>query len=382
MTERDITTGINIIDAFVKEHTGDNLTSLELAIITGCLNGFTYQQIEQTQPALRSYSVDYISRNLAYDLWKKLTAIVAQAPEIEKTFKVNKNQLWYLVEQINQAQNIENIEPIIPPHQTMEGRILRGRYEIEEHLFDRDSGERHFRASDRDFGGKSCLVIQRCHQTIKVKQQFEREANILSQLGGHPQIPQLLAYFAEEQYLYLIYEEITGEPLTTKLLTGEPWQEREVKFFLRNILTVLELMQNNNIIHRNLNPDNIIITEHNLVLIDFATVKETKLNSNSISQNTFAQGKIGYMPAEQLMGITSFASDLYAVGKIAIHALTGIHPRKLKIDRQTANPIWRKQAQVNDDFADIIDLAITYHFSQRYQSATQMLESLNNLDKV
>jgi eukaryotic-like serine/threonine-protein kinase len=147
---------------------------------------------------------------------------------------------------------------------------------------------------------------------------------------------------------------------------------------LHNLLTALEFIQQKNVIHRNLNPDNIIRSGNQLVLIDFATVKEINQGCNSISQSTFAQGMAGYIPPEQHMGITTFASDIYAVGKIAVHALTGIHPRQLKINPQTANTVWRNQAQVSDRFADIIDRAISHHFPQRYQSATEMLESLND----
>jgi eukaryotic-like serine/threonine-protein kinase len=322
--------------------------------------------------------VEYIARNLAPELWMFLSNIVEKSLWSLPKIKVKKNQLWYLIDQINQSRSNNYFIPINLSSPPGEGTIFLERYEIEEHLFDRDSGERHFRAIDRYMGDKPCLVIQRCHQTAKIEQRFYQEAKVLSQLGKHPQIPQLLAYFTEEQYLYLIYEEILGEPLTNKLLTGQPWEETEVKSLLHNLLTVLEFIQQQNVIHRNLNPDNIIRSDNQLVLIDFATVKEINQPGNSISQSTFAQGMAGYIPAEQHMGITTFASDIYAIGKIAVHALTGIHPRKLKINPQTANTVWRNQAQVSDRFADIIDRAICHHFPQRYQSATEMLESLKH----
>lgn len=372
----DIEQGVKIIDNFVFHHENRHLNEVEKAIIRGSLKKLTYQEMQDQEPSLQ-YTVEYIARNLAFNLWNFLSEIIKNSSWGLPYFRVRKNKLWYLIEKINKSQSNNYLIPIDPS--SFEGKVVQTRYEIEEHLFDRDSGESHFRAIDRLMDKKPCLVIQRrCQIGTTDKTMFYREAQILSELGKHSQIPQLLAFFAEDQYLYLIYEEIHGEPLTNKLLAEQPWHETEVESLLRNLLTVLKFIQQKNVIHRNLNPDNIIYSGNQLVLIDFGTVKKINQGCNSISQSTFAQGMRGYIPPEQHMGITTFASDIYAVGKIAVQALTGIHPRKLKINPQTANTVWHNHAQVSDRFADIIDRAICHHFPQRYQSASEMLESLND----
>lgn len=380
-TSDNIEEGLRIINDFVARYDERDLNLVEKAIIRGSLERLTYQAMKERETILE-YSVDYISRNLAYDLWGKLTCLVEKSPLIEESFKVRKSNLWYLIEQIVRAETNTDSIPIVLPFQPMEGRILRNRYEIEEHLFERDLGERHFRASDRCLGNRHCLVIQRCHQTSRIQQRFEQEARILFNLGQHPQIPQLLAYFSEGGCLYLVYEQISGQPLT-ELLTGKPWSESAVISLLRSLLNVLEFIQQNNVIHCNLNPDNIIQVGNRFIIIDFATVKEVMYpNQSIVSQSTYAQGMTGYMSPEQLMGFTTFASDIYAIGRIAIHALTGIHPRRLRINRQTGNLIWRDRvqgAEISDCLAEVIDRAIHYYFLERYQSATEMLESLNDL---
>ena len=264
----------------------------------------------------------------------------------------------------------------------MEGEVLRDRYEIESHLFDCEEGERQFIALDRHLGNKPCLVIQRSHQTLRVKRQFEREGKNLSQIGRHPQIPELLAYFTQKQHLYLVYEYISGTALT-ELLTGEPWQEERVKSLLRGLLTVLEFIQQHNLTHRNINPDNIIKVGNKWILTDFATVKEIDRNYRFITHSTLARGKTGYFAPEQHIGMASLKSDIYSIAMVAIHALTGVHPRKLrKYDPQTGNKIWRNNVIVSHHFGRVIDRAICYNFCDRYQSATQMLESLKNLSMV
>ena len=372
--------GLRIINDFVARYDERGLTPREEAIILGSLEGLTYQDMKKEDSRLY-YTVEYISRNLAPALWNKLTELVEKSPLIEENFRVRKNQVWYLVEQINRVEFKTDSTSIDFSPQSMEGKILLDRYVIEEHLFERDSGERHFSARDRCMGNQPCLVIQRCHQTSRIQQQFEREAEILSELGQHPQIPQLLAYFKQGQCLYLVYEQISGQPLT-ELLTQEPWSESAVILLLRNLLNVLEFIQQSNVIHRNLNPDNIIQVGDRLILIDFATVKEIVHRDRSIvSRSTFAEGRKECMRPEQLTGFTTFASDIYAIGSIAIHALTGIHPHRLRINPQTGNLIWRdvKEVEVSDCLAEIIDRATDHYFLNRYQSAAEMLANLNNL---
>ena len=236
--------------------------------------------------------------------------------------------------------------------------------------------------SIRHLANKPCLLIQRSHQTLRVRQQFEREGKSLSAIGNHPQIPSLLAYFAQKQHLYLVYEYTSGIGLTD-LFTGEPWQEKRVKSLLWGLLNVLTFIQQHNLTHRNINPDNIIQAGDKWILTDFATVKEIDRSRGAISHSTLARGTKGYFAPEQHTGITTFASDIYSVGMVAVHALTGIHPRKLrKYDTQTGNKIWRDLTLVDNHFGNIINRAISYNFGDRYQSATEMLESLKDLAAV
>lgn len=374
ISHQDITKGLEIINNFICQYDGSNLSEIEQAIIRGSLSKLTYQAMQQTESTLQYYDVGYVSRNLAFDLWNKLNAIIEESSLIQDEFIVSKKKVWHLVNKL--VDKIEGESPeFFDLPDDLEGNVLLNRYEIEEHLFDRHSGERHFRAADLHLGNKPCLVIQRRHQTAKIREQFKREAQVLSKLGKHSQIPQLLAYFEDSQYLNLIYEYIPGKALT-ELLSIQPWQETEAKLLLQNLLSVLEFIQSNNVVHRNLNPDTIIQSGSKWIVIDFATVKNLKYTDHAISQSSIAQGMKGYMPAEQLMGMASFTTDIYALGMIIIYALTGIHPRKLKINRQTGNVIWRNHVQVSNHFAHIIDRSTCYHFGDRYQSATEILNDL------
>ena len=378
----DINKGLKIIHDFYLHATDEYLNDNELAILRGSLNNLTYENMQQKYVNLKFYALKYVSRNLAYDLWRKLTEVAQSSAWFEDDYRVSKKKVWHFVDRLNQIQGEANSQPIDIPAETMEGEVLCDRYEIESHLFDCEEGERQFVALDRHLANKPCLLIQRSNQTPRVRQQFEREGRSLSEIGNHPQIPSLLAYFAQKQHLYLIYEYTSGIGLT-ELLTGEAWQTERVKSLLISLLTVLEFIQQHNLTHRNINPDNIIRVGDKWVLTDFATVKEINRDQDSITHSTVGRGVKAYLAPEQYTGMATFKSDIYSIGMVGVHALTGIHPRKLKkYDRQTGNKIWRNGVSVDRQLGKVIDCAISYHFGDRYQSATQMLESLRNLALV
>jgi serine/threonine-protein kinase len=116
-----------------------------------------------------------------------------------------------------------------------------------------------------------------------------------------------------------------------------------------------------------------------IVMIDFGAVKQvsTQLNhSQGQSVGTIPIGTPGYMPSEQERGCPNFCSDIYAVGMVAIQALTGVAPHQLSTDPKTLEVIWKNDASVSPNLADVLDKMVRYDFKQRYQSATDALHAL------
>ncbi|MGL5833141.1 MAG: hypothetical protein ACRC1Z_07890, partial [Waterburya sp.] len=197
----DIEAALQLLIDFVSQESQETLNEQEQAIIVGCLRELTYKEIKEQSAILRGLTVEFIARCLAYKLWKKLNQVINQSTKINKKIKVRKNQIWYVVEEITNLQ-ITNQQLAIEslPANLLEEKLLKGRYKITEYLFDRNTIERHYLAIDHDLGDRSCLVVQLLPESPVVLKRFEREAIILSQIGNHPQIPQLLAYFTEERY--------------------------------------------------------------------------------------------------------------------------------------------------------------------------------------
>ena len=214
---------------------------------------------------------------------------------------------------------------------------------------------------------------------------FQREAKIQYRLGHHPQIPQLLAYFQQQQQFYLVQELIKGHDLSQELPPGKQLRESEIIALLQAILEPLVFVHRHKVIHRDLKPPNLIRRHKDgqIVLIDFGAVKElaaTKvLNPQGETKIVTTIGTPGYMPSEQSTGKARLSSDIYAVGIIGIQALTGKMPQELEEDPDTAEIIWREQIKVSPKLALVLDKMVRYDFRERYPSAKEALAAIQQL---
>ncbi|MDJ1183962.1 CHASE2 domain-containing serine/threonine-protein kinase [Roseofilum casamattae] len=213
---------------------------------------------------------------------------------------------------------------------------------------------------------------------------FSTEAEILEMLGKHEQIPQLFAYFEEYQEFYLVQEYIQGTPfnqeLESELENRKKISVNRVLEIVRDLLDILTFVHHYQVIHRDIKPSNIIRrhSDGKLCLIDFGAVKQFSPQLDEKTERfTVAIGTKGYAAPEQLMGQPRLCSDIYSVGTIAIYALTGVAPQKLRQDWSTGNVIWHHLAEDMDvELMDIFDKMVAYHFRDRYPSATEVLKAL------
>ncbi len=213
---------------------------------------------------------------------------------------------------------------------------------------------------------------------------FQKEAEILEKLGYHDQIPQSFAYFEENQEFYLVQEFIEGHTLRTELPRGQRWFESQVIQMLQDVLQILEFVHSFGVIHRDINPNNLIRRQkdNRLVLIDFGAVKQVSTpniaTQELVTQKTISIGTKGYMPTEQVRGKPRFSSDIYALGMIAIQAITGLHPIHFQEDSE-GEIIWQECAKVSDELAAILTKMVRYHFQDRYQSVSEVLQEIQLL---
>jgi eukaryotic-like serine/threonine-protein kinase len=275
----------------------------------------------------------------------------------------------------------------------MELKLLGGRYQVVRRL---GSGgfSRTFLVSDLHLPNHPRCVIKQLKVQDKdsgtlemARRLFDTEARVLYQMGSHPQIPTLLAHFEEGQEFYLAQEYIEGSRLNHQVEEGKPWSETRVVLLLQEVLEILAFVHRQQVIHRDIKPSNLIRRHRDgkLVLIDFGAVKQVTSSplvdaETGATNITVAIGTHGYMPNEQYAGKPRFSSDVYAVGILGIRALTGLHPKAITEDPVTSELDWRQHAPaVSASLAEVLDKMVRYDFRDRYPTAQEALEALQNL---
>jgi eukaryotic-like serine/threonine-protein kinase len=270
------------------------------------------------------------------------------------------------------------------------GYLLRNRYRIEKPLSAGGFGETYI-AIDEDYPDRREVVVKHLKpqtndpaQLDVARRLFITEAKTLAKLGDKTdRIPTLYAHFEEQGEFYLVQEFIDGRTLTQEL-GSQKLAEAETISIVREILTGLVQVHTSNIIHRDLKPDNIIRRshDHKLVLIDFGAVKAvrktTLKTSNAKLSQSIGIGTDGYMPTEQAMGYPNTASDIYAVGAIALQCLTGIHPTEL-FDDDVMEFRWRHLCQVSDRTANILSKMVASRHPDRYSNAIDAIKAIDLL---
>jgi serine/threonine-protein kinase len=142
------------------------------------------------------------------------------------------------------------------------------------------------------------------------------------------------------------------------------------------------------VIHCDLKPNNLIrrTSDGRLVLIDFGatySIHPTRLKqqfaSIQPSKAPLTIRPLGYIPPEQLNGQPYPNSDLYALGMIALQALTGLNPGQLQAEPDTGKVNWQQHVSVSDPLASVLNRMVLYDFKHRYQSATYARTALKRL---
>jgi ABC-type branched-subunit amino acid transport system substrate-binding protein len=221
---------------------------------------------------------------------------------------------------------------------------------------------------------------------------LKRRLALCAVWGETRAFPNYLIALKQTTIFYLVQEYVEGHPLSQELTAGDRWNEEQTVAFLREVLEILESVHKENIIHRDITPANLIRreTDKQIVLIDFGAVKEiSTFTSNSTGEILTSQaiGTSGYMPAEQYnpRSVPQPYNDIYALGIIAIQALTGQRPTNLPQEPETGEIVWdystpdRPAVQVSDKLKNILTKMVRFHFQDRYQSVDEVLQDLDSL---
>ena len=220
-----------------------------------------------------------------------------------------------------------------------------------------------------------------------VVKHFGAEARRLSKLQ-HPHIVGIHQVFEDNQTAYMALDFVRGRDLLDTIedpkLTLHP---RDVKDILLKCLEAVHYIHTNDVLHRDISPDNILIDgKGNPVLIDFGAAKEEATRA-SRALSALHVVKDGYSPHEfYIAGSTQDASsDLYSLGATFYHVLTGQAPpdsqarvSAIAADRPDPyRPVSGHFPQFEDAFLHAIDKALSVFPPDRIQSSREWIELID-----
>ncbi|MEH2206410.1 MAG: serine/threonine-protein kinase [Nostoc sp.] len=242
-----------------------------------------------------------------------------------------------------------------------------------------------FLAVDEDKPSKPRCVIkqfypqsQGTNTLAKAVELFNQEAVQLDELGKHPQIPELLAYFTQEARQYLVQEFIDGQNLAQELAHRGAFNETQIWQLLNDLLSVLQFCHTKHVIHRDIKPENIILRESDrkLVLVDFGAAKST--TGAALNKTGTSIGSPEYVAPEQMRGKAIFASDIYSLGATCINLLTVRSPFD-SYDTNNDTWVWQQylQTPVSNELSRILNKMLESIPIRRYQTVEEVLKDLN-----
>ena len=267
----------------------------------------------------------------------------------------------------------------------LKGRLLGNRYEIIEKI---------------GSGGMATVYKAKCHvlnRYVAIKilrdefttdeefvKRFEVEAQSAAAIT-HPNIVSVYDVGVDGNLHYIVMELIKGKTLKEIIVEEKgplPWKW-SVNIAIQ-IASALETAHRNHIIHRDIKPHNIIITEDGVAKVtDFGIAKA--VSNSTITAFGTTIGSVHYFSPEHARGgFTDEKSDLYSLGVVMYEMLTGRvpfdadTPVSVALKHMQEEPVPAKEVNPNIPLAvnDIIMKALKKDTSLRYQSATEMLLDL------
>lgn len=269
------------------------------------------------------------------------------------------------------------------------GTLLSQRYEIVRRIGGGGMGAVYL-AKDRNLGNAPRAVKEMIQTQLDEAQQekaindFRRESMLLASLE-HPSIPTIYDYFYDQTAgrFYLVMRYISGGDLLSRLRSAPEHRldESTVTEWAVQIADVLDYLHNRQppIIYRDLKPANVMIdgTSGRIMLIDFGIARWVAPQEKGVT----AVGTMGYAPPELFGGKVEPRSDIYSLGATMFHLLTGADPQEkpLLIFDWSKNPRPRQiNPALSEEIERIIMRAVEYQPEDRYRSAAEMREVLNN----
>jgi serine/threonine-protein kinase len=294
----------------------------------------------------------------------------------------------------DQAEQVTNVMRRISDREDV--RLSRidwkriGRYEIIEEL-GQGAMSIVYKARDPNIARLVTLKVMRLDWEIrsqKSKRRFRHEAMSAGQLT-HPNIVSVYDADEDRGEPFIVMEYLEGPTLAEVLEALAPLSlERAVDIALQ-IGNALDYAHQHGVIHRDVNPSNIILLENGQVKVtDFGLAKLATTSSSSTSQSGAFHGTLEYASPEQILGQEiDGRSDIFSLGAIIYEMLTGERPFQGKnitsviyrLLSEGSPPLTALGTHLPPEMKDILSKAMSKDTDQRYQTCAELGQDLRKM---
>jgi len=217
---------------------------------------------------------------------------------------------------------------------------------------------------------------------------FRREIQLAASLQ-HPHVVPLLTAGSDDDLLYYVMPYIEGESLRAKLSREGELPLKEVIRIVREVTDALSFAHRHGVVHRDIKPDNILLSDGHAVVTDFGVskaVSESTGGASSLTSLGVALGTPAYMSPEQAAADphVDHRADIYALGAMAYEMLTGQPPftgvtPQAVLAAQVSEPpapVDRHRTTIPVPLASVVMRCLEKRPADRWQAANEMLPLL------
>jgi TolB-like protein/tRNA A-37 threonylcarbamoyl transferase component Bud32 len=220
-------------------------------------------------------------------------------------------------------------------------------------------------------------------------ERFLREVEIAAHLQ-HPHILPLFDSGEADGFLYYVMPFVDGESLRQRLQRDGAMPIPEGVRIMHEVVDALAYAHQQGIVHRDIKPDNVMLSGRHAVVTDFGVAKAVSAaGTDKLTTVGVALGTPTYMAPEQAMGETNLdqRADIYSLGALAYEILTGAPP----FDKPTAQALLSahvlekpaapdtRRAEIAPALSQLVMRCLEKEKDQRYQTAEEMLPALEVL---
>lgn len=268
-------------------------------------------------------------------------------------------------------------------------RAVAERYTVDREIA-RGGAARVFLAYDRD-GTPVALKVLHPQLAVSVTaDRFLREISVLSSFD-HPNIGRLIDCGESEWLIYYVMMFVDGPSLREHLTRVRRVSVEDTVRIAADLLAALEYAHAKGIVHRDVKPENIVVSGDRAVLVDFGIARAiAQSGTDRLTRSGFAVGTSAYMSPEQIQGMLDIdeRADIYSLGCVLFECLAGRPPftaerddivLRMHLDHR-APEVRSFREEIPERLALVVDRSLKGPREERWQTAAEMRGALDLLD--